>query len=256
MWSQAVTPRGGTSHPQTSLPPARRSPASDSPARRSPASHPGAGRRGVARYGVWAAALLCVAVTAGCASAVSSSTPPAAPASPATTAAASTPAAAPTLTPSATAAPACATSALLVRLGVAEGYAGGADYVIDFTNQSGAACTMYGYPGVSLVSGPPYAQIGLAAQRDSTAPVKLVTLIPGAMATALLRVADALNYPSGTCRPVTATHLRVYPPNQTAPVYLASTPRGCAALVQTLFIGAVQASSRMKPQASTAGQSG
>lgn len=206
------------------------------------------------RRGVQAAALLCVAVTAGCASAASSSTSLTAPSSasapasssPASSAAVSTPAAAPspTLTPPATAAPACATSALLVRLGVAQGYAGGVYYVIDFTNQSGAACTMYGYPGVSLVTGPPYAQIGLAAQRDNTAPVRLVTLIPGAMATAELQIVDAHNYSPSTCRPVTATHLRVYPPNQTAPVYLATTSFGCAEPVHTLFIAAVQPSSR------------
>jgi Protein of unknown function (DUF4232) len=210
--------------------------------------------------------LLCVAVTAGCASAATSSTPPAAsgsasaPASsnPAPSVAVSTPAAAPspTLTPPATAAAACATSALLVRLGVAEGYAGGADYVIDFTNQSGAACTMYGYPGVSLVTGPPYAQIGLAAQRDNTAPVKLVTLIPGAMATAELQVVDAHNFSPQICRPVTASHLRVYPPNQTAPVYLASTSFGCAERVQTLFIAAVQASSHEHPLTNASGQGG
>ena len=206
--------------------------------------------------------LLCVAVTAGCASAASSSSP-AAPGSPpvpspATSAAVSTPAAAPppTLTPPATAPAACATSALLVRLGVAQGYAGGADYVIDFTNQSGAACTMYGYPGVSLVTGPPYAQIGLAAQRDNTAPVKLVTLIPGAMATAELQVVDAHNFSPQICRPVTATHLRVYPPNQTAPVYLASTSFGCAERVQTLFIAAVQASSHEHPLTNASGQGG
>jgi len=237
MWSRAVSPGASTGHPQTGDPRASRS---------------GAGRSGAARRGLRAAALLCVAVTAGCASAATTSTPPAASGSasapatsnPAPSVAVSTPAAAPspTLTLPATAAAACATSALLVRLGVAEGYAGGADYVIDFTNQSGAACTMYGYPGVSLVTGPPYAQIGLAAQRDSTAPVKLVTLIPGAMATAELQVVDAHNFSPQICRPVTATHLRVYPPNQTTPVYLASTSFGCAERVQTLFIAAVQAS--------------
>jgi Protein of unknown function (DUF4232) len=210
--------------------------------------------------------LLCVAVTAGCASAATSSTPSAAPgspsapagSSPATSAAVSTPAAAPppTLTPPATAAPACATSALLVRLGVAQGYAGGVDYVIDFTNQSGAACTMYGYPGVSLVTGPPYAQVGLAAQRDNTTPVKLVALIPGAMATAQLQIVDAHNFSPQTCRPVTATHLRVYPPNQTAPVYLATTSSGCAERVQTLFIGAMQASSHEHPLTNASGQGG
>ena len=200
-------------------------------------------RFGTARRGVRAAALLCVVAAAGCASATSSSVPsaPSSPSAPATSASATQAASSPAVaSASATATSGCATSALLVRLGVAEGYAGGTDYVIDFTNQSGTTCTMYGYPGVSLVTGPPYAQIGLAAQRDNTAPVKQVTLLPGAMATDQLRIADALNFPSSTCHPTTATHLKLYPPNQTAPVYLAITSRGCAKPVQTLFIGAVQ----------------
>ena len=246
MWSAAKSPGTGTRRPPTARPPT-----ANPLTARPPTARPGAARRGVQ-----AAALLCVALTAGCASAASSSTSSttpssaSAPASSSPSAPVSNPAAAPspTLTPPATAAPACATSALLVRLGVAQGYAGGLDYVIDFTNQSGAACTMYGYPGVSLVTGPPYAQIGLAAQRDNTAPVKLVTLIPGAMATAQLQIVDAHNYSPSTCRPITATHLRVYPPNQTAPVYLAITTYGCGQHVQTLFIAAVQASSRATGQ--------
>ena len=64
------------------------------------------------------------------------------------------------------------------------------------------------------------------------------------MATAELQIVDAHNYSPSTCRPVTATHSRVYPPNQTAPVYLATTSFGCAEPVHTLFIAAVQPSSR------------
>ena len=62
---------------------------------------------------------------------------------------------------------ACPTSSLQVKQGVAQGYAGGVYEVIDFTNTSGSPCTLYGYPGVSLVSGPPYTQIGLAAKRTA-----------------------------------------------------------------------------------------
>jgi hypothetical protein len=71
-----------------------------------------------------------------------------------------------------------------VKLGLAQGYAGGVYQVIDFTNASSPACTLYGYPGVSLVTGPPYTQVGLAAERAATAPVKLVTLAPGVTAAA------------------------------------------------------------------------
>ncbi len=80
-----------------------------------------------------------------------------------------------------------------------------------------ASCTLYGYPGVSLVSGPPYTQIGLAAKRGTTTPVKLVTLAPGATAHAVLQIVDALNFPPSSCGPAKATYLRIYPPNQKAP---------------------------------------
>ena len=137
----------------------------------------------------------------------------------------------------------CATSGLRLTLGVSQGYAGGVYQTIVFTNTSGATCTLYGYPGVSLVSAPPYTQIGLAAKRGGTAPVKLITLAPGATANALLQIVDALNFPTATCGPAKAAYLRVYPPNQTAPVYLADASEACAEPVQTLFISAVQAGS-------------
>jgi len=213
---------------------------------------PGAGVPRSGRLALAAAALICVAAAAGCASSGSQ------PSSPGSTSAAASPTA-PTAasssgnvpavaspSPSAAAAagpPACATSALRVKLGIAQGYAGGVYEVIDFTNTSGSPCTLYGYPGVSLVSGPPYTQIGLAAKRSATAPVKLIRLAPGATANALLQIVDALNYPSATCAPTKATALKVYPPNQTAPVYLPTTSNGCANPVQIMNVSAVQAGS-------------
>jgi hypothetical protein len=139
--------------------------------------------------------------------------------------------------------PACPNGSLHVKLGLGQGYAGGTYVVIDFTDTSGASCTLYGYPGVSLVSGPPYAQIGLAAKRTNTTPVKQITLAPGATANALLQIVDALNFPTSTCSPVKSTNMRVFPPNQTISVYLPYASYGCSKSVQTLFIGAVQAGS-------------
>jgi hypothetical protein len=203
------------------------------------------------------AAVVCAAAVAGCGSSGSStaSTTPTTPSAPAssTSPAVNTPTAAPspTMTPPATAPAGCATSALTVKLGAPEGYAGGTYVEIDFTNSSSASCTLYGYPGVSLVTGPPYAQVGLAAERDTSSPVTLVTLTPGATATALLQIVDALNYPSSTCSPVQATNLQIYPPNQTAQVYLPDTSYGCGDPVQILFIGAVQAQGLESPQANS-----
>jgi Protein of unknown function (DUF4232) len=188
------------------------------------------------------AALTCAAAVAGCASSGSSSQPGAsgstAAASP--TAQGTTPGSSNTPAVASSSAPACPTSSLQVKQGVGQGYAGGVYVVIDFTNTGASTCTLFGYPGVSLVKGPPYTQIGLAAKRSTTTPKKLVTLVPGATANALLQIVDALNYPSASCGPTKATALKIYPPNQTEPVYLPNTSSGCAKPVQIMYIGAVR----------------
>jgi len=184
-------------------------------------------------------ALACAALAAGCSSSSSSSSP-STPSSAATSASA---AASESSSSTAVAGPpACATSALKVSQSAPNGYAGGFDVTIGFTNASGATCTMYGYPGVSLVSAS-YAQIGLSAKRLGTVPVKLVTLAPSATASAMVQIGDALNFPSPTCSPVKAAYLRIFPPNQTASVYLANTSQTCSKPVPTLTVTAVQAGS-------------
>jgi hypothetical protein len=196
------------------------------------------------------AALIVLAAVASCSSSASSSSAPAiSPSTSSPAAAGSSTVVPPPTTPATSRSPAaagpppCATSDLNVSLGPSNGAAGSVYQTIVFTNRSGATCTLYGYPGVSLVSAPPYTQIGLAAQRGSTTPVKLITLASGATASAVLQVVDALNFGTATCSPTKAAFLRIYPPNQTAPVYLADTSEVCAQPVQTLFISAVQAGS-------------
>jgi Protein of unknown function (DUF4232) len=193
------------------------------------------------------AALICITAVAGCASSPSSPAAPAnsantssAPAAGTTTVTVAPPPSSATGTPGA---PACATSSLKVTPGLAQGYAGGTYQVIDFTNTSGTSCTLYGYPGVSFVTAPPYHQIGPAAKRTATAPVKLITLRPGATANSLLQIVDALNFPTGNCNPVKAAYLRIFPPNQTVPVYLANTSQACTKPVQILSVSAVAAGS-------------
>jgi hypothetical protein len=194
------------------------------------------------------AALMVLAAVASCSSSSSSSTAPSSAASSPSqvaTSSSTAPATAPStsLSPAVTGASACATSGLNVTLGAPSGYAGGVYQTIVFTNTSGATCTLYGFPGVSLVSAPPYTQIGLAAQRSSTTPVTVITLASGASANAVVQIVDALNFPSATCSPTQAAYLRVYPPNQTAPVYLADSSEACAEPVQTLYVSAVAAGS-------------
>jgi len=192
------------------------------------------------RRGGAGAALACLAALTACSSSSSSSTPSSSPSTPVPASSATGSAPSPSASPTAVGAPACANGTLQVKLGESEGYAGGVDVPIDFTNTSGASCTLFGYPGVSLLSST-HAQIGLAAKRGNTVPpLKVITLAPGATATAQLQIADALNFPTATCSPAQATDLRVYPPNQTAAVLLPVQSKGCAKPVQILLVGAVQ----------------
>jgi hypothetical protein len=105
---------------------------------------------GKGRIGRAVAALICVALAAGCGSSSSSSAPPGSANSSSPAAAGSSTTAPPSvpstsLSPTVTGTPACATSGPKVTLGVSQGYAGGVYETIVFTNTSGATCTLYGY---------------------------------------------------------------------------------------------------------------
>jgi hypothetical protein len=121
----------------------------------------------------------------------------------------------------------CPTTALRVSVGSANGAAGSIYYPLDFTNVSGAACSMYGYPGVSFVAGVDGGELGGAAVRNATFGPSLVTLSPGAVAHASVQVVVAQNYPTSRCKPVTAHWLRVYPPGQYTPLYADLTAMTC-----------------------------
>jgi hypothetical protein len=136
---------------------------------------------------------------------------------------------------------ACRSSGLRLSLGSVSGTAGSVSRYIEFKNVSATSCTLYGFPGVSLLGGSPARQIGAAATRAPNSRPSLVTLAPGKTASARLRIADAGDYSQSTCHPVPATMLRVYPPNQTAPLTVRDSLPGCAATsVKLLQINAVQ----------------
>jgi hypothetical protein len=135
----------------------------------------------------------------------------------------------------------CATKSLQAKAGSAEGAAGSVYQVIDFTNIGTTACSLFGYPGVALAAGTPPVQVGASATRSNAAPPSLVTLEPGQTANALLRVTQALNYPTATCSPTPTTYLQIYPPNQTVPLFLVYSSTGCLSTsVKLLAIGVMQ----------------
>jgi Protein of unknown function (DUF4232) len=135
----------------------------------------------------------------------------------------------------------CATSQLRAGMGDNEGAAGSVITSIDFTNTSGVTCTLYGYPGVSLSEGSPYTQVGMSSAWNSATPKTLVTLAPGAVASSVLKITDAYNYPSGTCDPTPTTYLVVYPPNNSVPIHLKYSAVTCADQIQTMTANAITA---------------
>jgi hypothetical protein len=189
-------------------------------------------------------ALAVLALAAGCsASSTSSASAPSSTSAPASSAAAPATTAAPTTTspastggattqpvtpvPAAAAGTGCSSHDLRAAAGTAEGAAGSVYQVITFTNLGSGPCTLYGYPGVSLASGSPVTQVGAAADRQSGEKAAVVTLQPQGVASATLRIVEAQNFPSSKCGAAKTTSMKIYPPNQTAPLYLTYNSTGC-----------------------------
>jgi len=197
-------------------------------------------------------ALLLAGFVAGCGSGAPAAAPAttvtvtsSAPASTAAGASASSAAATPSTgtTTGGSAPAACPTRSLAVRAGLSQGAAGSIYQVIDFSNISDRTCTLYGFPGVSLAGGSPVKQIGLAAAEDHSSQRLPITLAPGAVANALLRIVQAANFPPSRCDLKNATFLQIYPPNQTTPVYLKYQAQACAKAVRILTVSVVKAGS-------------
>ena len=191
----------------------------------------------------WLAAVAMSGLLVACGSTSSGSSAPTPAASgstivaqPSSTAGTPTPAATPPSAPSA-ATPgvvACRSASLAITVdsSQAAGAAGSTDYPLDFTNISHGPCEMYGYPGVSFVTaaGGVGQQIGAAAVRNRAFADVTVLLRPGGTAHACLQVAVAYNYPVSSCRPVTSSWLRIYPPGETVAGYLGHTFAACSSL--------------------------
>jgi Protein of unknown function (DUF4232) len=181
-----------------------------------------------------AAALLCtVALAAGCASTSNSASSQPASATPAK-AASSSPAASATAsasTPASASVAACATSDLkgVVVLGQGGAAAGSTYYPLNFTNNSKSSCSLFGYPGVSFVTGPSGSQIGQPATRNPAVTPSTVVLPPGQTAHVTLQVVDALNYSKSACQPVKAHWLKIFPPGQFSALYVKFTAVTCSA---------------------------
>jgi hypothetical protein len=93
-------------------------------------------------------------------------------------------------------------------------------------NTSSASCTLYGYPGVSYVTGESGQQVGAAATRATGVKEATVLLPPEAVADATVREASPGAFPG--CNPTATRGFRIYPPGQTSALFAAERGRACA----------------------------
>jgi Domain of unknown function (DUF4232) len=126
--------------------------------------------------------------------------------------------------------PACTAGDLgaWVAISQGNGAAGSIYYPLQFTNLSGHACAMRGFPGVSAIDQNGH-QLGSPAVWDRVAPVRTVVLAPGATAHTILQYSDAAVSTAPGCHPVFSTvALRVYPPGQYSATYAAFGLEACS----------------------------
>jgi uncharacterized protein DUF4232 len=119
----------------------------------------------------------------------------------------------------------CAASGLRISLGPgARVSAAITRYPLDFTNVSGASCTLAGYPEVAAYRGNGV-QVGAAAGDDVSAAGHRVLLAPGQTARATVDASAT----AARCGPVHAAGLRVVTPGQTAVRYVRRPLTACTA---------------------------
>jgi hypothetical protein len=121
--------------------------------------------------------------------------------------------------------PPCEISRLRITLR-AGGRAG--QFLVDFTNVSGPACSLRGYPSVSAY-GAGERELGAADAHDTSgAAARLVVLSRGKSAVSPV-AATAPSLPASRCRPVTAAGLRVVPPGEHAGRFIRRPLTACSA---------------------------
>ncbi|MGP4019999.1 DUF4232 domain-containing protein [Saccharopolyspora sp. 5N708] len=123
----------------------------------------------------------------------------------------------------------CKAGDLQLSFGRGGAAAGTAYRPLIFTNVSGQQCVIQGFPGVSYVGGEDGHQVGPAAYRNGEKGAA-VTLGPGEQASAVIGFVTVENYPAEVCRPEPVKGLRIYPPQETAAMFIPFdyAENGCA----------------------------
>ncbi|MBW0117632.1 DUF4232 domain-containing protein [Pseudonocardia abyssalis] len=121
----------------------------------------------------------------------------------------------------------CTTGELTGSLADGDAAAGSRFVTLVLTNTGTRTCELTGFPGVSYVAGDDGHQVGPAAAMDGPRGGE-VRLAVGAAAGAQVRMVNVANYDAAACSPTPVRGLRVYPPGDTASLFVPMDGTGCA----------------------------
>ncbi|PNI08612.1 hypothetical protein CXX84_11430 [Arthrobacter sp. AFG7.2] len=121
----------------------------------------------------------------------------------------------------------CKAAGLSAATDASGGGAAGSVYMkLNLTNTGSEPCVLRGFAGVSLTMDGAGAPIGAPAERDVSAMPADVLLAPGQTGSAVLRYTQAGNYTD--CAMVDAAGYRIYPPEDTASLFLPRPTKACS----------------------------
>jgi hypothetical protein len=123
--------------------------------------------------------------------------------------------------------PRCTTGELSASLGEGDAAAGSVYRPLIFTNTGSHTCELRGFPGVSYVAGDDGHQVGPAAAMSGERGGQ-VPIAAGGTAQAQLQLVNVQNYDVGACHPVAVRGLRVFPPGDTAALFVPMDGTGCS----------------------------
>lgn len=122
----------------------------------------------------------------------------------------------------------CTTAELTGSLGPGGGAAGSVIQTLVLTNTGSRTCYLRGFPGVSYVGGDDGTQVGPSAVMSGPRGGD-IRLGVGGSAGAELKLVHVGNYDAAACKPVPVRGLRVYPPGDTASLFVPREGTGCSA---------------------------
>ena len=122
----------------------------------------------------------------------------------------------------------CHTGQLTVTKGTGGAASGTSSVNLVFTNKSGVGCTLYGFPGVSWVTGDNGTQVNSGFTRDPVVKKVVVDLKSHQVAHAVAFMPAPGSWDAAKCKPVPVRGFRVYPPDETTSIFVSEPSTTCS----------------------------